>query len=172
MPQHSVGEYAYFEQIELTQADFTDGQQNGTAVSAGEIGEFATAEVGEDGQLSGYDIVTVGGRKEDETDTSARLFVDIEDGGDTDTEDTTQYRFVAKDKNGNRVRALTRWFSQRTSDTADPRQRPEVVYRGFSNHTWVRDGKLLAWEIKNESTSITESRPNSVLQLPAIAGSK
>lgn len=172
MPQHSPSEYEYFEEIELTQADYVDGDDNNVSLSAGQRGEIAQLEVGEDGQASGYDILTVGGRKEGESDTNPAIFVNTKDGTGTAQADTVQFRWVAKDKNGNRVRALTPWISQREADNADPRQRPEVVYRGFRNHTWVRDGKLLVLEAKDETASAQVDRASSVITHKAIAGSR
>ena len=177
MPQHTPGEFQYFEEIQLTQADFTNGSDNTSSVSAGtrgEIGELEIGEleIGEDGEASGYDILTIGGRKQSTNDEGARLYVDLEDSSDTDIQDTAQFRFVGRDKNGNRVRPLTKWMSVRNADNSDPRQRPEVVYRGFQNHTWIPNGKLVVLEVKDESTTVQESLANSELEIPALAGSR
>lgn len=170
----SPSEFAYFEEIQLTDADFNAGDDDGTTLSSssGQIGEIAEMEVGEDGVLSSYAIAAMGGRKSGPNDTNPAIYVDLQNSTPAALDDNTQYRFVSRDKNSNRKRTLTDWKTLRESDNSDPRQRPEIVYRGRGNERWVQDGKLIILEVRNQSTDVAPSLSDSTIEVKAVAGSR
>jgi len=162
-----------FEGIKVNDSDFTAAPAEGTTIQSGEVEEVFRAEIGEDGQFSSYSAIQLGGRL-GPTGQSAqgKLFIDLEDTSDTDVDDRTEVRFVARPKNGNSRTALTEWYSIRDLDRDDPRQRQPLppVTNSKGNPLVVQDGRILAVEVRNGATSVEISLANSTVQTPAQAG--
>lgn len=170
MPAVRPSELEY-EGIHLVADDFTAGKDEGT-LQAGVVGEVATAEVGEDGQLSSYDAALLGDELGPTGNSSkGKMFVDLQGDQDGDgtveqVPDDTQFRLIARDKNSNRRIPLTRWFQTRGEDNADPRLRTEVLPREPA----VKMGRIVALEAKRESGSVVVSLADSTFELPARGG--
>lgn len=173
MPAVRPGELEY-EGIHLTANDFTTGKDEGTQLQAGTPGEVATAEVSEDGQLSSYDAVLLGDNLGPTGNSSkGKLFIDLQGNQDDDTTTAneqvpadTQFRLIARDKNSNRRIPLTRWFQQRGEDNADPRLRTELLPREPA----VKNGRIIALEVKRESGTVHVALADSTFELPSRAG--
>lgn len=175
MPAVDVNELRY-EDFTLTQADFTNGRDESSSVAQGTIGEVAQLEVGEDGQASAYDAVIIG-QPLSGTGQSAqgKAFVALDsDDSNTDVADTVEWRIATRDKNSNRRRVLTPWFKQRDSDNSDTRQRieitPEVVRQTAGKLVIPKAGRLIVFEVKDETASVTVDRSGSEIELPAQGG--
>lgn len=161
-----------WEPIVVTTADFVAAPDEGSTIAAGEVAEVFRAEIGEDGQLSSYDLVRLGDRL-GETGRSAKgkLFGIIKDTANAAVPDTTEIRFVARPKNQNGRTPLTNWFPVRDLDRDNPEQRlelPPVTYNG--RPAYVKDGRILAMEVRNGGTSIEVSLANSTLDVPSRGG--
>lgn len=171
MPSVNVNELE-FEGIHLVADDFTAGKDEGDTLAAGSVGEVATAEVTEDGQLSSYDAVLVGDELGPTGNSSkGKMFIAFQGDQDGDgtveaVPDDTQFRLVARDKNSNRRIPLTRWFQVRGEDNADPRLRTELLPREPA----VKNGRIIGVEAKRESGTVVVSLADSTLELPARGG--
>lgn len=169
MPVVDVSSLTY-EPIQLRDGDFSAGRDDDTALSAGTVGEIATAEVGEDGQLSGYDAVQVG---QPPTNTGGDIagneaFVDLADSGG-DVDDTSEFAIAARQKGelgGGPAGSITGWISQRESDSSTVGERPKV----FPQTPVVKDGRLLQLLFKNEAAQDTAALASSTFQIPALGG--
>lgn len=161
-----------YEGIKVTDNDFVSGSDEGSSIPAGEVAEVATSEVGEDGQLSSYDAVRLGDNM-DPTGNSpqGKLFVELQDANGNVLDPRTQIRWLARDKNSNRRIPITRWYSHRDLNKSDPRQRtplPPTTRNGAP--FFVKMGRLLSVEVKNEATSVTVDLTNSVFDVPSRGG--
>jgi hypothetical protein len=162
-----------FEGINVSFADFVDGKDEEQSLSAGTIGEIATAEIGEDGQLSSYEFLRLGDNLDDGNQDSAKgkLFVDLRDSGDNEVDQRTEFRFVVKTKNGNERTALTEFVPLRNANRDDPQTRlPLTPVMRNGKPAVIGDGRLLAMEVRNAATSVTVDRTNSDADIPARAG--
>lgn len=161
-----------YEGIHLTAADFTAGKDEGASLNAGTVGEVATAEVTEDGQLSSYDAALIGDELGPTGNSSkGKMYVDLQGDQDGDgtveqVPDDTQFRLIARDKNSNRRIPLTRWFQTRGEDASDPRLRTELLPRQPA----VKNGRIIAVEAKRESGSVNVSLADSTFEFPARGG--
>ena len=165
-----------FEPITLAETDFLAAPDEGETVEAGEIAEVFRSEIEEDGQLASYDALQLGQRI-DPTGNSAKgkIFVDLYDDttdGGASVDPRTQVRFIARPKNGNRRTALTDWMTIRDLARDDPRQRRPLppVKDEDGDPRVVSSGRIVAMEVRNGATSITVSKANSVVSVPAVAG--
>lgn len=171
MPAVRPGELEY-EGIHLTASDFTAGKDEADTLTAGTPGEVATAEVGDDGQLSSYDAALVGDELGPTGNSSkGKIFVDLQGDQDGDgvveaVPDDAQFRIIARDKNSNRRIPLTRWFQVRGEDNADPRLRTELLPRQPA----VKMGRVIALEVKRESGDVVVSLADSTFEFPARGG--
>jgi len=162
-----------FEGINVSLADFTDGKDEETSLSAGQVGEVFTAEVGEDGQLSSYEYLRLGDQLDDGNQDSAKgkLFVDLRDTDDNKIDERTEFRFIARPKNGNEVNPLTEFIPLRNADQTDPSIRlPFTPLTRGGKPAVISDGRILAVEIRNAATSVSVDRANSDADIPARGG--
>lgn len=164
-----------YEGLHITQADYVASKDEGDEIAPGEIAQVAKFEVGDDGQLSSYDAVRLGDRT-DERGKSAqgKLFVDLFDDGEEGGEalDTrTQVRWVARDKNSNRRKPLTRWYPLRdlAQDRPDLRT-PLAPVTSNGKPMIVKSGRIIELEVKNQAVPVTVSLANSVFETPARGG--
>lgn len=159
------------DEIMISEADFEDAPSEGQAIPAGEVEEVFRAEIGEDGQLSSYDYLRLGGHLSPTgDDAKGKIYVELHDNDDNEVDNRTEVRFIARPKNQNSRTPLTGWMPIRDLNKEDTRQRmplPPVNVGG--NPAYVRDGRILAVEVRNSSTSITVVRTNSDLSVPAFA---
>lgn len=161
-----------YEGIHLTSSDYVAGSDEGTALEAGEVGEVAISEVGEDGQLSAYEAVRLGDTL-DQTGNSpkGKIFVDLRDDADAKLDDRTQIRWLVRDKNSNRRVPLTRWYPLRDLDETDPRMRTPLPPVTRNNKPFfVKMGRLISLEVKNEATGVTVDLTNSTFETPSRGG--
>lgn len=162
-----------YEGIKLTQSDFVDGDDAGTTIQPGQVGELFVAEIGEDGQLSGYDAIRLGDRTADNDPARGKMFMDITDDTGTSLPDDTMIRFRFRDKNYNRQPPASQWYALRDLDQSDPRLRRALPPRERNGRPWfVAEGRLLVIEAKNESQSITlgDTSDAMTVEAPARAG--
>ena len=161
-----------FEGISLSQADFSDAPATGTSIDAGEVREIARAEIGEDGQLSSYDLVRLGNDQGGNPDSArGKLYAHLEDGSGNAVDNRTEVRFISRPKNGNRRTPLTTWHTLRSLDVDRPDHR--IALRPVSKGgkpVYIQDGRILAVEVRNEATSVTVDRSASTIEAPARGG--
>ena len=161
-----------FEGITISSADFDDAPDTGNSIPAGEVEEIARAEIGETGVFSSYDLVRLGDSLGPTTDSAkGKIYVDLRDTNDNAVDNRTEIRFVVRPQNGNRRVALTEFTPVRDLDRDDPRQRlalPPVSVEG--KPAFAEDGRILAVEVRNPATSVTVSRSNSDMSIPARGG--
>lgn len=162
-----------YEGIVLKSSDFTDGKDAGQSLTAGTVGEIFTAEVGEDGQLSGYDAIRLGDRPNGADPAKGKMYISLTDDAGADLPDDTEVRFRFRDKNSNRNLPASPWFPLRDLDQSDPRLRRALTPRMRNGKPWfIKAGRILVVEAKNESESITVgtlSQPHT-LEAPARGG--
>jgi hypothetical protein len=161
-----------YEGILLTASDYVAGNDEGTALDPGEIGEVAVAEVGEDGQLSAYEAVRLGDTLGPTGNSpQGKLFVDLRDDSDAELDPRTQIRWICRDKNSNRRPPITRWYPLRDLNEDDPRLRTALPPVTKNNKPFfVKEGRILSLEIKNESTGVTMDLGKSTFETPSRAG--
>lgn len=162
-----------FEGINISLADFVDGKDEEVSLAAGQVGEVFTAEVGEDGQLSSYDFVRLGDQLDDGNQDSAKgkLFVQLKDSADAEIDQRTEFRFVARPKNSNSRTPLTEFIPLRNANQSDPSLRlPFTPLTRGGKPAVVKDGRVIAVEIRNAATSVTVDRTNSDADIPARGG--
>lgn len=162
-----------FEGGRLTLADFNDGKDEGSTISAQTVAEVATAEIGEDGQLTSYNAVRLG-RPLDPTGRSAKgkLFANIKNTSNSDVDDRTEVRLVVRPKNGNRRTPLTDWYSENELNQSSTQDRIPLspVTNAQGQPLVGGEGRILAVEARNPATSFEFGRSNSQLRVPAIFG--
>jgi len=160
-----------YEGDHIDEADFTAGKDDGDQLQAGVVGEIATAEVGEDGKLSSYEAVRPGDRTDGNDPTRGRIFVALEDGNGNVVSDKVQWRLAVRDKNNNRRIPVTSWYRQRDSNNQRPDHRVALrpVTRG-GKPFFIKDGRVLVLEVKNESSTVTVSASDSTVEVPARLG--
>lgn len=162
-----------FESINVSTADFVDGKDEGTTLQPGDIGEVMEAEVGEDGQLSSYTFLRLGDSLDEGNQDSARgkLFAQLKDASDTVVDAATEFRFIARPKNGNSRTPLTQFIRLSDANVDDPAKRlPFTPVTRGGRPAVVGDGRIVAVEVRNPSTAVTIDRSNSQFQLPSRAG--
>lgn len=160
-----------FERFTLTDADFSAGRDDNTSLSAGTVGEIATAEVGEDGQLSNYDAIQLGQPQSNPTGDRKgnEVFVKLGDGSDTDISDSAMWSFAARRKGeigGGSAGMITGFRKHRGQDNADPAQRDPLP----PQTPVVKDGRIAQLLAKDEAASLTVALTNSEFEIPALGG--
>lgn len=161
-----------YEGIRLHSNDFTAGDEEGTTISeTGRVVEIAVAEVGEDGQLSSYDAIRLGDRPVADDPTKGKLYMALQDSVPEDIPNTTEVRFSFRDKNSNRRLPATPWLSARDLDRDRPDHRHVLRPRVRNGNPWyLKMGRLLVLEAKNEAESFEISLSNSEIDVPARGG--
>lgn len=157
-----------YENFKLRETDFTNGKDESSSIAQGEIGAVAVVEVGEDGQASSYDALLTGQALDPHGNSAqGKIFVDLDaDDAGTAVADSAEFRLVAKDKNDNRRVPLTPWYPHRDSRKSDTRQRLELTPR----QPFVKAGRLIALEVKDETAAVTVDRSGSTIELPYQGG--
>jgi len=162
-----------FEEIRLADSDFVSAPAEGETIESGEVEEIARAEVESDGQLASYDMIQLGGDL-DPTGNSAKgkIFLELRDSDDEPVDDRTEVRFIGRPKNGNRIKALTEWYTIRDLARDDPRQRQPIppVTNNSGKAMVVPSGRIIGVEVRNGATDFEVYLENSTWQLPAQAG--
>lgn len=165
----NVSELA-FEPITLRPADFSASRDDDTQLSSGTVGEIATAEVGEDGQLSGYDAVQIGQPASNNTGDRKgnELFAKLQSGS-SDVSDSVEFSIAARrkgDLGGGRGGSITGWITHRGQDNADPAQRKPL----YPQQPVVIDGRMLQLLAKDETAQVTVDLSESEFEIPALGG--
>ena len=169
----SVLDNVEFEGINISTADFTDGKDEGETISPGDLAEVATAEVGEDGQLTSYEYVRLGDSLDDGNRDSAKgkLFMSLRNSADEEVDERTEFRFVVRPKNGNSRTPLTEFIKLRNANQDDPSKRLPFTPVSIDGRPAVaKDGRILAIEVRNPAESVEIDRANTDMDLPARAG--
>jgi len=162
-----------FEGINISTADFVDGKDEEQTLDPGTVGEVATAEVNEDGQLASYDYIRLGDNLDNGNQDSAKgkLFFDLRDATDTEVDQRTEFRFIARPKNSNRRTPLTEFIKLRNANQSDPSKRlPFLPVSRNGKPAVIKDGRVIAIEVRNAATSVTIDRSNSDADIPARGG--
>lgn len=162
-----------FEGINLSMADFVDGKDEGEAVAPGEVAEVAEAEVNQDGQLASYEFLRLGDSLDGGNQESAKgkLFVDLRDDTDSEVDGRTEFRFITRPKNSNRRTPLTEFIKLRNAKQDDPSKRLPFLPNSIDGKPAViKDGRIVALEVRNAATSVTIDRANSDADIPARGG--
>ena len=162
-----------FEGISISAADFTDGKDADSEVEAGAIAEVATAEVEEDGQLASYSYVRLGDSLDSGNQDSAKgkLFMELNDDDGNLVDERTEFRFVARPKNGNRRTPLTEFIKLRNANQEDPGKRlPFLPVSRDGRPAVVKGGRIIGIEVRNAATSVSVSRSQSDFDVPARGG--
>lgn len=167
MPAVNINELA-FERVTLLETDFANGPEHNTSITSGNVGVIGVAEVSEDGQLSSYDAYRAGQPPVSaEKPQGHEIYVDLETGTDgTDVDQKTEWRLAARTKNQNRVNPLHRWYTVRTTNTTTTSEQPPLAPTG----PFVKAGRELVFQAKNESANVTVHRSNSDIEIPSVAG--
>lgn len=162
-----------WQQTDLSTADFSAAPAEGTSISAGEIREIMRSEVEEDGQLSSYDAVQLGeelgptGRS-----PKGKITADIRDGNDAQVDGRTEIRIIARPKNGDSRTPLTRWY--KVSDLRESNPQNQIPLPPVTNPQGqpriVGEGRIIAIEVRNTASSVTVSKANSTVDIPAKVG--
>lgn len=173
MTPQNYGDVDAVEQIQLQESDFVPAPAEGTTISSGETREVFRSEVGEDGSLSSYTAVQLGG------DTGAnpksargKMFINLRDTNQNEVSDRVEFRFVARPLNENSRTPLTPFFTLRDLDNSDPEKRQALppVTNGRGQAQVVQDGRVIALEVRTGTQSVEISLSDSVVELPAIGG--
>jgi len=162
-----------FEGINISFADFVDGKDEEQTIEPGDVAEVATAEVNEDGQLASYDYLRLGDNLDNGNQDSAKgkLFVDLRDASDTELDQRTEFRFIVRPKNSNRRTPLTEFIKLRNANITDPSNRlPFLPVSRNGKPAVIKDGRVLALEVRNAATSVTVDRSSSDADIPARGG--
>lgn len=158
-----------FRRFDLRDSDFTAGRDNDVALDAGDVGEIATAEVGEDGQLSGYEAVQYGQPPVNTGGDNLGNEIHMQfQSGAADVSDNAQFAFGARQKGELGGPNITGWISHRNQDASDPRQR----YNLFPQSPVVKDGRELNIIAKDEAAALTVdlSENPGHLNIPCLGG--
>lgn len=162
------------EPITISTADFTDGQDEGSSLSAGNVGEVMKAEIGDDSQFSSYETVRLGQSLDEGNQRSGKgkLFVQLQDNNGNVIDSRTEVRFIGRPKNANSRRPLTSFIQMdRLNESDVTKQIPLTPVRNENGDPQlISDGRILAVEVRNPANSVTVDRSNSQITLPAIAG--
>lgn len=169
MVRQSLPRGTRVEGIHITDNDFVAGRDSGEDLEAGEVGEVARAEVGEDGQLSSYDYLRPGDNTDPQDVTRGRMFMELADDAGDDAEDTLQVRVSMRDKNSNRREPVTRWFTNRDLDRDRPDHRKVLrpVTKG-GEPLFIKSGRIISIEVKDDSGVANVDLDESVIELPAM----
>lgn len=167
-----------FETISISQSDFlAPGEDGGggTATSAdeGEVTEVMRAEIGEDGQLSSYDLVRLGQSLDAGNRDSAKgkIFIDLRAADGTEIDQRTQVRFAVRPKNQNRRTALTSFIPLRDLNVERPDHRiPLTPVTSGGRPAFAKSGRVLIVEVRNTAADIEVDREESDMDVPARAG--
>lgn len=159
-----------YKPFKLTDADFSAGRDDDTSLSAGTVGEVATAEIGEDGQLSNYLAVQLG-------QPATQQFADVQgneiyvklQAASADVADSVDWAFAVRDKGelgGGVAGNITGFRTHRGQDNSDPRQRNKMRPQS----PVARDGKILSLLVKDETQAVTVDLSESDFEIPALGG--
>lgn len=151
-------------------SDFEAEDETGTEVSQGTPTEVAAAEVGEDGQLTSYDLIWLG-RQMDKHGRSpkGKLKGSFADSEGNEVPEDTQFRVVIRPENGNWRNALTDWYTQDEISQSNPEHRIPIppVRDGDDDPVLAREGRYLAIEARNMSGDTEVHLGNSTFKIPA-----
>lgn len=177
--QNDIVERYTWDEEAVSFGDFAAGADNGSQLAQGEIGEIATAEVGDENgvssALASWDIVRLG-QPLGPTGRSAlgKLFMAIDDGAGSVVADQAKVRFISRPKNSHNLTPMTRWFSQRDLNESNQDQRVELtpVTDDDGDALYVSDGRVVAIQAKNASAATTFdiNGATSDAEVPLLAG--
>jgi hypothetical protein len=155
----------------LSKNDFEAGPDDGRSLDAGEIGEFANATVGEtSGNLSDVLAVAIGYPPDSNVRTAqGKPNFPIQNGSGSAIAEDTQVRVVARSGSERGGMRVSPWFYVGETDLT----RSGVSYQTIEplppQTPRIREDKVVAIQLKNESASVTPSFSNSgVFKIPAM----
>lgn len=142
-----------YKDADLMDASFRAGVNDGDALAAGQVGELAVAEVGEDGSLEDF-VATILGQSPDPTRRTAKAkpFINVHDSAAVaEIDKNTEVRVVVRNSGDRDGPVLMQWRSIKNLRNSDPSQRKELK----PQQPIAREGKLLAVQVRNQATGIT-----------------
>lgn len=160
-----------YRRFKLTDSDFSAGRDNDTSLSAGTVGEIATAEVGVDGQLSAYLAVQLGqpAGSSGGDNQGNEPYIEMGDASPGDVSSSADWAFAVRDKGevgGGREGNITGFRTQRRQDNDDPRQRSSML----PQQPVAREGKILQFLARDETASVTVDISQTNLEVPSLGG--
>jgi len=168
-----------WQETRASESDFAEGEADNTSVSAGSNPqELMYAEIGDDNgvssQFASYRAVRLGGSSGGNPRSGeGKIFADINsDESDTQTNQRTQIRWIKRPLNGDSRTILTQWYTLRDLEQTDVEDRvrlPPVTGKS-GKPLVVREGDVLALEVRNPSSSFTIDVSGSELEFPVQVG--
>jgi len=136
------------------------------------------AEIGDNNgvssQFASYRAVRLGGSGgPNPRDGQGKIYADVDsDDANTDTDQSTQIRWIKRPLNGDSRTILTKWFTLRDLEQTDVEDRVRLppVSAPDGSPLVVREGDVLALEARNSSSSFTIDRDGSDLDFPVQVG--
>lgn len=175
MPQPFTSQGYRWKPVTWTQADFVVGPDNGTdANTAGDVLEFAQAEVGSDNQFSEYDAAMFGQPASDARKAGEVLFNWTIDSADSSTiSDNAEINIINRSKSARDGPDITGFLSYDKLDETTvsegvglPRQ-SKVALKGTIVGIQYRDFSVAS----NATLSSTVSAVDTVFRIPGYGGS-
>lgn len=161
------------ENFTLTTADLVASEQEGDTVSSGTRYELAAGQIGTggDGQLTDYKYIEVGHPNPDELGPRGKLYADLRDNDGNSVDGGVRFRFVARSRNANRVKAVSEWVAQRDANEDRPDHRiPFHVKDASGKETIIQESALVAVEVRSPNDSVEVSLDESTIEAPCIGG--
>lgn len=152
-------------------AEMQAGKDSATSLSAGTVGEVAYVRVGDDsaGSFGAYDLLALGGIPEPERRNGvSKIEGTLLDGASAAASDGTQVRIRLTDRNRTGTYGQTDWFRKEDIEATDPAQRPTLEFEGVDRATFVKRGRVVVVEVRNQRSSTTVDQANSTLAFPYI----
>lgn len=161
---------AEYSTFPLSEGTFTAGQDDNTTIAAGDVGEVAVAEVGEDGALSDYIGLIVG----QEPDTQARsgqgkILFNPKDDSTTPArlDENTEMKLVVRKKGERGGKDLTGWIPIRDNGPNDATSDRKVLRPRMPV---AKDGRVVALHVRNQNVSVTYNHSGSEWVYPCQGG--
>jgi len=172
-----------WEAVSLSPGDFQAGADEGSTISAGQIGEVLEAVVGQSNRddsgndlnssFDSYDRVWLGQETApDLKGPRGKIYGLLRNGVPEDLPPETEVRAIARPKNKNKRTALTPWIKHRDLDQSTPSERLDLgpIRNERGDPLIVREGRVIAIEVRNTSSDVTVSKENSDFDIPALMG--
>lgn len=152
----------------VSHSDFVAGPDSGNTLPAGEAGEIFQAEVGEtSGRLRDLLAAIVGQRPDQQFRTNkGKPQVNFQNGSDADVPDGTQWRVIARKRGRRDGPALTGWREVDDDDPSNSGVDVSTIEPVFPKRPIVREGRIIAIQVKYEGGSFNADAANSTFKLP------
>jgi hypothetical protein len=168
--EESASGYQFEEEVgDLASMDsgINDGQQ----LEAGQVGEIAEVEIGNPGHgaFSSYERFALGGIPDEYEDTdAAKVEGNLQDDTDADVASGTKVRLRLTDKNRSRTIESTKWISKSSIEETDPGKRTALKFEGINRAEWIKEGRIVVLEARNQRGTVTVATANSTFEFPFV----